>query len=100
MKSVLFATVFAAASILAVSANAQTTSQPRDTGNMAYPAPLPQGAVGTDSARRPADTGNMAYPASPGAIGTSTMPTRGADTNSSQYQTNLPQGQVGTTVTK
>ena len=36
-----------------------------DTGSMAFPAPQPQGDVGSasTSARQPADTGNMAYPA-------------------------------------
>jgi len=56
-------------------AMAQAT-RPQDTGNMAYPAPAPQGQIGsstTNSRRAPADTGNMAYPAP------------------------LPQGNVGTT---
>lgn len=54
--------------------NLETTTitgrQPRDTGNMAYPEPLPQGNVATTvlSGRQPRDTGNMAYPA-PSPVG-------------------------------
>ena len=45
--------------------------QPRDVGNMAYPEPLPQGNLATSRplGRQPQDTGNMAYPA-PSPIGT------------------------------
>ena len=42
MKPAVLATVFAAAAVLAVSACAQP-SAPRDTGNMAYPAPASPG---------------------------------------------------------
>ena len=37
---------------------------PTDVGNMAFPAPVPQGNVATTTTTRQApDTGNMAYPA-------------------------------------
>ena len=124
MKPAVLATVFAAAAVLTVSAcappvgprdtgnmafpaplpqgNISTTAGVRspDTGNMAFPAPLPQGNIGTTMGVRAPDTGNMAYPASPTAVGNSNMPaSRGADTNGAQYQPNLPQGQLGTTRT-
>lgn len=73
MKIASFSLALAMAVGLAAPAFAQTTP-PTDTGNMAYPAPLPQGNVGTTATQtlRPNDTGNMAYPAP------------------------LPQGQLGT----
>lgn len=115
MKPAIFATVLAAASVLAISACTQPTG-PRDTGNMAFPTPLPQGTLGTTTGTRATDTGNMAYPTPllQGNIATTTgvrtpdtggmaspvTPlSRGADTNGAQYQPNLPQGQVGTTRT-
>lgn len=82
-------------------------NRPTDTGNMAYPAPLPQGNVGTSAtggARVPTDTGNMAYPTPlpQGNIGTSA--TSGArtptDTGNMAYPAPLPQGNVGTTQVK
>ncbi len=36
-------------------------NRPTDTGNMAFPAPVPQGNIGTTSPMTP-DTGNMALP--------------------------------------
>jgi hypothetical protein len=90
MKPAIFATVLAAASVLAISACTQPTG-PRDTGNMAFPTPLPQGTVGTTTGVRTPDTGGMASPVTPLS--------RGADTNGAQFQPNLPQGQVGTTRT-
>jgi hypothetical protein len=49
-----------------------TGPKPTDTGNMAYPAPLPQGNVTTTTtsgSNKPTDTGNMAFPA-PAPAGT------------------------------
>ena len=67
------------AAILALAVAQPTAAQlaapqargPKDTGNMAYPDPLPQGNFATVTPAvtgRPADTGNMAYPspANPG----------------------------------
>ena len=61
---------------LATSALAQSGRVP-DTGNMAYPTPLPQGNIGTTTTTGPnrPDTGNMAYPAPmpQGNVGTTTV---------------------------
>lgn len=59
MKS--FATVLSLAALLGMSACAGNPNRPTDTGNMAYPAPLPQGNIGV---ARPAtlDTGSMNTP--------------------------------------
>lgn len=88
---------------LATSAVAQTTQAP-DTGNMAYPTPVPQGNVGTTTTlqNRP-DTGNMAYPTPlpQGNIGTTNTagPNR-PDTGNMAYPTPAPQGNVGTTTVR
>ncbi len=92
---------------LAGCSNPQPVSQASrpaaDTGNMAYPAPQPQGEIGTTatSGRQPADTGNMAYPTPlpQGQVGSS-MPTgrrRPTDTGSMAFPRPLPQGNIGTT---
>lgn len=85
----------------------QASQAPRpaaDTGNMAYPSPVPQGEIGSTAAsgRMPTDTGNMAYPAPQpqGEVGRTT-PTAGrrrpTDTGSMAFPRPLPQGNVGTT---
>lgn len=88
---------------VAAPALAQTT-QPRDTGSMAYPAPLPQGKVGTTVVGPQApDTGNMAYPTPvpQGNIGTTVVgPRAPADTGNMAYPAPVPQGNVGTTRVK
>ena len=67
MKS--FATVLSLAVVLGTAACAPSTNpnRPTDTGNMAFPTPLPQGNIGTT---RPAtlDTGSMAMPTTSGGI--------------------------------
>lgn len=73
------ATGLALASLLGMTACAGNPNRPTDTGNMAYPTPVPQGNLGTSTTGRqrgPTDTGNMAYPAP------------------------LPQGNLGTTRTR
>lgn len=73
------ATGLAIASLLGMTACAGNPNRPTDTGNMAYPTPVPQGNLGTSTTGRqrgPTDTGNMAYPAP------------------------LPQGNLGTTRTR
>ncbi len=67
MKMVLLAAACTAALGIASThgVNAQSRA-PTDTGNMAYPAPLPQGNFSTYTTtgpNRPTDTGNMSYPA-------------------------------------
>lgn len=66
MKITSLATTCAAVLGLALVQPAIAQSRaPTDTGNMAYPAPLPTGVYGTSAAtgsNRPTDTGNMAYP--------------------------------------
>lgn len=64
------------------------TAQPRDTGNMAYPAPPRPGIVDTPSPAR--DVGNMAYPQGTPLV-TTTVP-RGADTGSMAYPQGAPVG--------
>jgi len=86
----------------ASTAMAQTTRGPQDTGNMAYPNPLPQGNLGKTMTRRQApDTGSARYqtPTPQGNIGTSrTMnPNRPTDTGNMAYPTPLPQGNLATT---
>ncbi|MBC7799991.1 MAG: hypothetical protein H7Z10_05170 [Gemmatimonadaceae bacterium] len=87
------------------SAMAQTSRAPTDTGNMAYPAPLPQGNIGSTAlpgSRAPTDTGNMAYPdpLPQGNIGTTRVGPGGpTDTGNMAYPAPLPQGNVGTTNT-
>ena len=90
----------ATAGPFAAPANAQAT---KDTGNMAYPAPLPQGQVSTTvtQPRTAADTGNMAYPA-PQPAGTvgGAAATPGKDTGSMAYPAPKPAGNLATTPTK
>ena len=87
----------------AVPAMAQTTQRP-DTGSMAYPAPVPQGNVGTTTVGRQApDTGNMAYPTPvpQGNVGTTVVGPRATpDTGNMAYPAPVPQGNVGTTRVK
>ncbi len=80
------------------------TNRPTDTGNMAYPTPLPQGNIGSarpQGRQRPTDTGSMGYPAPlpQGNIGTTRTqgPQRPTDTGNMAYPTPVPQGNVGTT---
>ncbi len=102
-------TAFAAALTLAATggAMAQNSRAPTDTGNMAYPAPLPQGNLSTTTttgaSRAPTDTGNMAYPAPlpQGNLSTTTTggPRRPTDTGNMAYPSPLPQGNVGRSTT-
>lgn len=75
--------------------------RPTDVGNMAYPAPVPQGNVAaTTTTRQAPDTGNMAYPAPvpQGNVATTTTTTRQApDTGNMAYPAPQPQGNVSTT---
>ncbi len=93
-----FAALLATSAALPVAAQ---TTPPRDTGNMAYPAPLPQGNVATTVAPASRDTGNMAYPAPlpQGTVGTSAAPAT-RDTGNMAYPAPAPQGTVGTTTVK
>ena len=65
MKSL--ATILSLAAVLGTAACANNPTRPTDTGNMAFPAPVPQGNVGT---ARPAtlDTGSMNSPTVSGGI--------------------------------
>ena len=107
MKSLAFAFAATLAFGAAVPAMAQTTP-PRDTGSAAYPAPLPQGNIGTttttNAPRTPTDTGNMAYPTprATGTVGTTTTtgPRTPTDTGNMAYPAPLPQGTVGTAPAK
>ena len=62
-------TILSLAAVLAAAACAPSTNpnRPTDTGNMAYPAPLPQGNIGT---ARPStlDTGSVNAPTVSGGI--------------------------------
>ena len=82
---------------------AQTTQRP-DTGNMAYPTPVPQGNVATTTVSPQApDTGNMAYPAPlpQGNLSTTRVAPGGPpDTGNMAYPAPLPQGNIGTTTVK
>jgi hypothetical protein len=78
---------------------------PRDVGNMAYPAPLPQGNLGTVTllSRQPRDTGNMAYPdALPqGNVGTTALSGRQPrDTGNMAYPAPSPVGNIATTTVR
>ncbi len=79
-------------------------NRPTDTGNMAYPTPVPQGNLSTTRPGGAADTGSMGYPAPvpQGNIGTSaTGGQRGpTDTGNMAYPAPVPQGNVGTTQVK
>ncbi len=98
MKSVL---ALAAAFTLAVPGLAQ--AQPRDTGSMAYPAPVPQGNLSTTRVGPQApDTGSMAYPAPvpQGNDRTTAVGRQPGDTGSMAYPAPVPQGNLGTTTTR
>lgn len=83
MKSLL--PVLSLAAVLGTAACAGNNTRPTDTGNMAFPTPLPQGNIGvsrpatldTGSVNRPAYTGGSLAP-SPGYPDTGNMalPTR------------------------
>ena len=100
-----FALILAAAGLLAtVPALAQTTQRaPTDTGNMAYPTPVPQGNIGTTRVGPQApDTGNMAYPTplpQGSTMGNATAP-RAPDTGNMAYPAPVPQGNIGTTTVR
>ncbi len=105
MKTVAYAFAAGLALAAAVPAFAQTTP-PRDTGSMAFPAPLPQGNVNTTTTtgpRSPTDTGSMAFPAPlpQGNLSTTTTtgPRSPTDTGSMAFPAPLPQGTVSTTTT-
>ena len=77
----------------------------RDVGNMAYPAPLPQGNLDTVavSGRRPLDTGNMAFPEplAQGNVGTTAVSGRQPrDTGNMAYPAPSPVGNVATTTVR
>jgi len=99
----VLALAFAAVSLCAAAPALAQTTQPRDTGSMAYPAPLPQGNIGTTVVGpQVPDTGNMAYPAplpQGNVPGNATAP-RAPDTGSMAYPAPVPQGNVGTTTVK
>ncbi len=85
---------------IASPAIAQATG-PTDTGNMAYPAPLPSGTTSTtrtEGRRAPTDTGNMAYPAplSSGLIGTTRTeaPRAPTDTGNMAYPNPVVRGNI------
>ncbi len=63
------ATGLAIASLLGMTACAGNPNRPTDTGNMAYPTPVPAGVVGTS---RPSglDTGSMNTPRTTGGVAT------------------------------
>lgn len=84
-------------------------NRPTDTGNMAYPTPVPQGNLGTTvtprrAPRQAPDTGSARYPAPQpqGNIGTTrtTGPQRPTDTGNMAYPAPVPQGNLGNTRTK
>ena len=83
---------------LAHTATAQVRTPPSDTGNMAYPAPLPQGNSNpTPTGGGVADTGSTQYP-KPAAEGnlatTTTGVNRPTDTGNMAFPAPLPQGNV------
>jgi hypothetical protein len=63
MKSVSFAFAALLTTAAALQGCGPAPSQPRDVGNMAYPAPLPQGNVSTTAPGTATSVGNMQYPA-------------------------------------
>ena len=87
----------AVSALLGMAACTQPGLTPRDTGNMAYPAAVPAGNIGTTrplASSPSADTGNMAYPTPvpAGNIG-STRPLAtppGASTGNMAYPTPVP----------
>ncbi len=103
VSALAYAVILGAA--LAGPAMAQAT-RPTDTGNMAYPTPVPQGNIGTTAPRRQApDTGNMAYPApvpqgNIGTTNTARTPRQAPDTGNMAYPTPVPQGNAATTRTR
>ena len=104
MKTKALASAASLAALLGLAAcNQPAPSTVRDTGNMAYPAPLPQGNVATtNTLQRTPDTGSVAFPAPlpQGQVGTTRTganPRRPTDTGNMAYPAPLPQGQVGTT---
>lgn len=76
----------------------------RDVGSMAFPAPLPQGDIGTTTVvdRKPSDTGNMAYPdpVPQGVVGRAAVTRQGFDTGSMAFPTPRPEGNVATTIVR
>jgi hypothetical protein len=73
----------------------------RDTGNMAYPTPLPQGNLDTTRTGgiQTRDTGNMAYPTPlpQGNLDTTRVGGTTRDTGNMAYPTPLPQGTISNT---
>ncbi len=63
MKSVSFAFAALLATAALVQGCGPTPSQPRDVGNMAFPAPLPQGNLSTTTPGATRETGSAAFPA-------------------------------------
>ena len=103
MKTFALACTAALGLALAAPAFAQNTSRP-DTGNMAYPTPVPQGNIGTTTTGQGTpDTGNMAYPTPvpQGNIGTTGITSQNRpDTGNMAYPAPMPQGNIGTTTVK
>lgn len=98
MKRIAF--TLAALGVVSLAACNQPPPPQRDTGNMAYPRPLPQGNLSTTAAPRSStDTGNMAYPtpSTTGQVGT-TAGSATRDTGNMAYPAPRPSGRVGTTV--
>ncbi len=97
--------IFACAALIGLALVQPAAAQsraPTDTGNMAYPAPLPQGNVSTTTTtgvNRPTDTGNMAYPAPlpQGTLSTTTTqgPNRPTDTGNMASPAPRATGTVG-----
>lgn len=91
---------------IAGTAMAEVT-RPMDTGNMAYPAPRPQGNLSTTTAggsRPPADTGNMVYPAPlpQGNLSTTTtgVPRTPMDIGNMAYPAPATRGNFGNNLAK
>ncbi len=61
-----FATGVAMAALFGLAACAGNNNRPTDTGNMAYPAPVRAGNIGTSSPGP--DTGSMAQPRATGGV--------------------------------
>ena len=104
MKTLAFAAAIGLSLAVAAPSFAQTTP-PRDTGNMAYPTPVPQGGATTSpSVGSPSgSTGSAQFPAPvPQGNLSTTNTTTGVrtptDTGNMAYPAPLPQGNVGTTM--
>ena len=75
--------------VLGLAACSNNPNRPTDTGNMAYPTPVPSGVIGTN--RPGLDTGNMAQPMPSGNVGG----LRASPETSGAGQMALPQSSQG-----